>query len=209
MTADRLFPLAPTAGDRSARRRAARSAQGALPLGVWLDEPAAPYCAACGGAHLAADCPHGEALELDPDGLELVVVVPCSAGKVDTGADPIPAGELYTGSFHRFARHHAERLGARVVILSAWYGLIDVDHPVRTYEMSIDDPAARARPNIVRMQAMALGLDAALVVSFCPKRYAEVLHAAGLDVVDPLAGSRGIGDQRHRIARLERAEVLA
>lgn len=134
---------------------------------------------------------------------EVVVVIPCSGPKAPIGPlERRPAGELYTGTFHRYARHHAARLGAdRVLILSALHGLIELDHLIAAYDVTIGDPnALGSRPGIVRNQAAGLGVTR--VVSFCPNRYTEVLVAAGLDVIAPLAGSRGIGEQRGRLARL-------
>jgi len=137
---------------------------------------------------------------------EVVVVVPCSAGKVDLEFGELrPVGELYTGAFHTYARRHAERLGAdRVLILSAWHGLVPLEHLSGPYDVTIDDGAARAKPGIVRRQAAALGLlDAdVVVVSFCPNRYTAVLAEAIPDLVTPLAGAAGIGDQRGRLNRL-------
>ena len=147
------------------------------------------------------------------DAVELVVVVPCSAAKLDLDEfERRPAGEVYTGAFHRYARQHAERLGAdRVVILSALHGLIELDKLVAAYDITIgDEHAYGARPGIVRNQARQLGLtaDGVVLVSFCPNRYTAVLVDAGLGPVTPLAGARGIGEQRGRLNRLTLADLL-
>lgn len=200
----------------------------------------APYtmtatrCHTCAGEHPAAECPHGVALELDLYGAHrrLVILVPCSAAKAlpdphsvanAAGRRPtpaelaatLPAGELYTGGFHQYARRHAARLGADVVIASANAGLVDLDHQLHSYDMSIRD-AERNRTGLAQLytrtlhQARRLGLLEAntTVVSFLPKRYAHHIAAAGVPFVDALAGSRGIGEQRGRIARLTRDDLL-
>lgn len=55
----------------------------------------------------------------------LVIVIPCSGEKLDydpvaraiAGESPyVPAGELYVGAFHRYARQQAERLADEVLI---------------------------------------------------------------------------------------------
>ena len=138
---------------------------------------------------------------------ELVVVIPCSGPKAPTGKhERRPAGELYTGSFHRYARQHAERLGAdRILILSALHGLITLDKLVGAYDIKLGDEGAYGgKAGIVRNQAKGLGLLAAdvRVASFCPNRYTAVLAEAIPGLLTPLAGATGIGDQRGRLNRL-------
>ena len=158
----------------------------------------------------------GFQLSLDDVRPELVVVIPCSGDKapgIYTEAGEIfTAGERYTGQFHRYARHHAERIGAdRVLILSACYGLLRLSDLCPDYEKktpakdSIVSPPRKLAP-----QAHALGLLPAdvRVVSLCPAAYSAELLRAIPALVQPLAGSRGIGEQRGRIARLTRTDLL-
>ena len=184
----------------------------------------APYtmsptaCPACTGEHAAAECPHGVALELDLYAAgRLVIIVPCSADKapgIHTAAGELhTAGTRYTGTFHRYAREHAARLGADVVILSAALGLVALDRIAPDYDvkMSDDDSIEHGTgPRRVADQAAALGLldPGTTVVGFLPNRYAAVALAAIPHLVNPLAAARGIGDQRGRIARLTRTELL-
>lgn len=152
----------------------------------------------------------------DAPATRLVVVIPCSGDKArgiwtETG-ELHTAATRYTGTFHRFARHHAERLGAEVLILSAGYGLIGLEHLVADYDKTIDAPdSIVSTPGLVRHQALCAGLlePGTVVVSFCPAAYTRELRRAVPDLVTPLEGSRGIGEQRGRIARLERSEVVA
>ncbi|WP_322974053.1 DUF6884 domain-containing protein [Actinacidiphila oryziradicis] len=52
----------------------------------------------------------------------------------------VPAGELYTGSYHRAARRAAETLmqgarAGRVLILSARWGLVAPDERIAPYDL--------------------------------------------------------------------------
>ena len=147
----------------------------------------------------------------------VVIVVPCSAAKREqdrpAGIYSYPAGELYLGQFHTYARNHAARLGADVLILSAGSGLLELDQQIAPYDKRITDAdsiAYNAGPRIVADQVAALDLNnpETIVVSFCPAAYTAELVKAIPTLRTPLAGSRGIGEQRGRIARLTRDELL-
>ena len=147
-------------------------------------------------------------------GRRLVVVVPCSAEKraqdPAAGVYAYPAGELYLGSFHRYARTHAARLGAEVLILSAGSGLLPLDRMTPPYDKKITDKdSIISTPGLIARQAALFGLldPDTVVVSLCPAAYTAVLASAIPELVTPLAGSRGIGEQRGRIARLTRYEL--
>ncbi len=130
-----------------------------------------------------------------------VVLVPCSAGKVD---HPAAAGELYTGSLHRMARAAAGAWpGAEVLVVSGRYGFLRLDDVVEPYEQRIDGPGA-ITPAELRRQAAELIGDRT-VVALLPSAYSAAVISAGiLPSSLPLAGSRGIGEQRGRLSRLAR-----
>lgn len=163
----------------------------------------------------------GGQLELDvdtPPARRLVVVVPCSAAKrpgiLDDDGNAITAGDRYVGAFHRYARRHAARLGADVLILSALHGLVPLDRPVADYDVTIagEWSVANARGGRIKLRAQArqhgLTDPTTVVVSFCPTRYTELLLEAIPNALTPLAGARGIGEQRGRIARITREDLL-
>lgn len=158
----------------------------------------------------------GVQLSLDDVRPELVVVIPCSGEKApglrNEAGELFTAGERYTGQFHRYARHHAERLGAdRVLILSACYGLLRLSDLCPDYEKKITDKdSIVSTPGKLDHQAARLGLlaDDVRVVSLCPAAYSAELARSIPGLVQPLAGSRGIGEQRGRIARLARTDLL-
>lgn len=146
-----------------------------------------------------------------------VVVIPCGRRKLDR---PAPAGELYVGGQHRLARAAADRLvsdpavGGIVLILSAKYGLLRTEDVIAPYDVTIGDPAA-VLPSAVRAQTAGLIPRAAFggpwqVVSLLPAAYAALLDEAlrytgrEMTVTHALAGTRGIGEQRARLAALAR-----
>lgn len=153
---------------------------------------------------------HDEAVAVS----RLVMVVPCSAEKATPGPETgykLPAREMYLGSFHRYARARAEELADTVLVLSAWHGLIALDFPIVTYEVTIDHHASIVtRPSMIVHQAARHGLydPGVVTVSWCPAKYTRELARAVPGLVVPFANSRGIGDQRGRIARASRGELL-
>ncbi|WP_338673890.1 DUF6884 domain-containing protein [Streptomyces sp. SCSIO 30461] len=96
----------------------------------------APVCTCCCGVtSVAAEHP-------TPNGL--VVVACCKEKRVTT--DPIPALDLYEGWVVPLVRDRVtERSGlrARVLVLSARYGLVTADAPVSTYEQPMTEERAR------------------------------------------------------------------
>ena len=66
---------------------------------------------------------------------------PCGSRKLDHRA---PAADLYTGSYHRACRKTADALRPdRLLILSARYGLLDLDDIIEPY----DTPTAPPTPS--------------------------------------------------------------
>lgn len=138
-----------------------------------------------------------------------VVVIPCSGAKLGHAA---PAGQLYTGSLHRMARRVADALtadGGTVLILSALHGLLHLGDVVEPYDLRMGD-AASITPAQLASQARALGLaDAEHVTVLAPKAYTAAVLAVWPHAHAPLTGSRGIGDQRGRLARLLHTATFA
>jgi len=179
---------------------------------------AAVTCTECAARVLAE---HAERLaELQPaepaPAAPPVVVIPCGRAKLPHAAE---AGRLYTGSAHRMARQAAdaiaERTGARVLILSARHGLLDPSTVVEPYDetltkrRALDGPAPVARTAARQLAELA----APVVVSLAPNLYTDALaHACrvtGAQLLAPLAGSRGIGEQRGRLAAIRDGGDLA
>ena len=125
-----------------------------------------------------------------PRGPELVVIT-CGSRKLDHRA---PAGELYTGSYHRACRRAAEALEPeRLLILSSAYGLLRLDDIVDPYDTAVDDPDSITAAELVA-QAEARGvrwLDP--VVVFAGAGHVRLARAVWPHALSPLAGIGGMG----------------
>lgn len=133
-----------------------------------------------------------------------VVVIPCSAAKLDR---PAPAGELYRGSLHIMCRRAADTLtaeGGTVVVLSARYGLVPLAQVIAPYELRMGDPGSITAAEL-RAQAARLGIDRAEDVTvLAGAAYTAAARSVWSHAAAPLAGSRGIGEMRQRLAQLAR-----
>ncbi|MFF1738007.1 DUF6884 domain-containing protein [Streptomyces sp. NPDC058247] len=133
-----------------------------------------------------------------------VVVIPCSAGKrpLPEGVDELPAAQLYTGPYFAKCFEAAQAIpGARVVIVSAEYGLITPDTPIRPYEKRLDPRNVDHARH--RAQAAAMGplCHAPEVIALAGKDYADAAAAVWPHLLRPLAGA-GIGTQLQRLTRI-------
>lgn len=152
----------------------------------------------------------------------VLVVIGC--GK-DKRTEPAPAGDLYVGQHHRRARAAADALAARlpnarVMILSARHGLIELDDVIEPYDVTFTaGPRVRRGGPVVgtvgtdtiARQLRATGARA--VVALAGREYAGRLADAaariGADVVEPLAGTSGIGPQAARLRQIREGANLA
>lgn len=143
----------------------------------------------------------GDELELDAP-RPAVVVIPCGGRKAPHAA---PAGDLYVGSYHRAARRAADavaaRTGARVLILSALHGLLELDELVDPYELRMGAPGSVTADEL-RRQAVELELEDADVTILAGSAYAAAALAVWPDADVPTTGARGIGDHLALFARL-------
>lgn len=171
-----------------------------MPGGATIHAPHGSYRRgqAIGRASSAAQEAVREAIRAERAGL--LVIVPCGGAKLD---HPAPAGELYTGSYHRACRQAAERLGARrVLILSALHGLLELDEMVEPYDLRMGQPGCVDAERVGK-QARELGeLYAPNVTLLLPSAYAAVAAAVWPDAARPLVGADGMGYQLARLAAL-------
>jgi hypothetical protein len=139
----------------------------------------------------------------------ITYVIPCGGQKLDR---PAKARDLYTGSMfvHTLAAVEAEvaQLGepARVLILSAKHGLVELDTVLAPYEQRMDKPGSITAAEVTA-QAQALGIDwdgdeaPGSVYALLPRPYFARLDAA-LRALDVYAANtyddctRGIGEQK-------------
>ncbi|WP_410822140.1 DUF6884 domain-containing protein [Micromonospora sp. 050-3] len=137
---------------------------------------------------------------------DAVVIVPCGMAKLDR---PAPAGRIYTGSYHRACRRAADRIGGRLLILSARYGLLTPDTVIEPYELRMGQPGAVGVPTI-RAQARRLGIDVADTVTVLAGRdYADPVTAVWPHARRPLDGTRGMPEQLAVLAELARTPTTA
>jgi hypothetical protein len=139
-----------------------------------------------------------------------IVVVPCGARKQTRR---VPAGDMYTGSYHLTCRYAAARLAGpagTVLILSAKYGLLRLSDPIDPYELTMGQPGS-VTVDTLRQQAARLGVNRCRDVTVVAgKRYADRVSAVWPGAVRPLDGCRGMGEQLGRLARLrvENGEIV-
>ncbi|WP_327009721.1 DUF2637 domain-containing protein [Dactylosporangium sp. NBC_01737] len=135
-----------------------------------------------------------------------LIIVVCGARKADR--IEAPAGELYVGSYHRAARRAAEAIrtpGTRVMILSAWYGLVDLSDLLLRYDARLGQRYTISRDGL-REQAEQLGLlDVTDVVVLAPAPYARLARFVWPHATCPLDGTRGMGEQLRRFVALASA----
>jgi hypothetical protein len=135
-------------------------------------------------------------------------VVPCGAAKATA---PTQARDLYTSAHFRYVLDAALSLAAwdtahgapaRVLIMSARYGLVELDQVLAPYDTTIRDKDAVVA-EVLAAQAAALGIEwRDEVYCLLPSAYYARLSTAlqSLDVYpqDIYEGATGgIGDQRH------------
>ena len=136
-------------------------------------------------------------------GLPELIVVPCGARKLDRRAR---AADMYTGSYHRACRRAAEALRPdRLVILSARYGLLDLDDEIEPYDTA-HGAAGSVTADVLRDQAVRRGvaeLDPVVVLGGA--RHAALATAVCPHARTPLSGTRGMGEQMARLAAMARS----
>lgn len=132
-----------------------------------------------------------------------VIIVSCG-GRKNTTEQPVPAGEMYCGSYHVALRRAADALTvqdgtARVLILSALHGFVDLDEAIAPYDLRMGDDGSVTGEKL-RQQAADLGVLHADVTVLGPRAYVEVCRAVWPKLTDSLAGTRGIGEQLAKLA---------
>lgn len=123
-------------------------------------------------------------------------VVPCGAAKLDREA---PARDLYTSDHFRRQLRAAELAceeGDVVLVLSALYGLVELDEVLEPYDLRMDQQHSTSAYTLA-LQLRALGITE--VYALLPSKYYRRLREAG-DLVDVLVfdvyeDSRGVGHQ--------------
>lgn len=110
-------------------------------------------------------------------------------GNVNAG---YPAGELYTGRYHRSLRLAADALTDESLtrIMSALHGLVDLKRPLLPYDVTIGDGRAVPRQRLAE-HAVSLGVHDADVIFLGGRDYADMLRPAIPHLYAPLSGGMG------------------
>lgn len=137
----------------------------------------------------------------------ITYVIPCGGAKLDHAA---PARDLYIGQMFRHTLTNVTALAAgdvaaglgpvRILVLSARYGLVDLDTVLDPYDLRIGDPGS-VDVDTLTAQALALGIDwGAQVYGLLPKAYLarldQALRALDVYIQDVYEATAGIGEQR-------------
>lgn len=148
----------------------------------------------------------------------ITYVIPCGGAKL---AHAAPAAELYVGSMFRHALVNVERRAsmdedegrgpARVLILSALHGLVELDTVLAPYDLRMGDPGSVTAETLAA-QALALGIDwGSQVYAFLLREYLarldEALRTHDVYVQDVYEACRGNGDQRRVLSIVGRRDV--
>jgi hypothetical protein len=143
--------------------------------------------------------PDDHAVGLPPE----LIVIPCGARKLDHRAR---AADMYVGSYHRACRRAAEALRPdRLVILSAHYGLLDPGDEIDPYDTP-HGAAGAVTAELLRDQAARRGLtERDPVVVLGGARHVALATAVWPHALNPLSGTRGMGEQVARLAAMARA----
>ncbi|MET9584232.1 DUF6884 domain-containing protein [Streptomyces sp. NPDC006539] len=129
-----------------------------------------------------------------------LVVIPCGSRKLGRRTR---AADMYVGSYHRACRKAADALQPdQLLILSARYGLLDLDDVIEPY----DTPhgAADAIPDQVLLKQATLRdiLRLDPVVALGGAQHVSLVRTIWPHARTPLAGTRGMGEQMARLAVL-------
>lgn len=162
-------------------------------------------------AHYGSDCPQwyapvpaAPAVEPPAAAPTPVVIVPCGSRKCP---GLVRAAEKYTGPYARSARLAGEalarRTGARIITLSARYGLLEDDDLVDDYDLTMGQVGSVTAGRIAE-QAARLGITDSLVTVIAGKAYADVVSAVWPHAVRALDGCTSYGNQRARMGHLTR-----
>jgi hypothetical protein len=137
----------------------------------------------------------------------ITYVIPCGGAKLDR---PAPAAELYTGSMFRHTLAKATRRAeldqvegvgpARVLILSARYGLVELGQVLEPYDLKMTDKGSVTAQDLTE-QARRLGMEwGSQVYGLLPRAYLARLDTAlkALDVYvqDVYEGCAGLLQQK-------------
>lgn len=129
-----------------------------------------------------------------------LVVIPCGSRKLGR---PARAADMYIGSYHRACRRAAEALRPeRLLILSAGYGLLDLDDIIEPYDTPHGAAGAATAERLLEQAAERGIVHLDPVVTLGGARHTALVHTVWPYARTPLAGTRGMGEQMARLAAI-------
>lgn len=134
-----------------------------------------------------------------------LVIASCGQKKAPTKCE---AASLYTGSYAQMCLRAAWTLAddaADIRILSALHGLLSLTTKVEPYDIRLSAYNAITAEQL-HNQAAADGLLARPVIVLAGAEYTRLVREVWPHAEAPLLGSRGIGEHRHRLARIIHAK---
>jgi len=136
-----------------------------------------------------------------------LVIVPCGAAKAPF---PRPAGELYTGSYHRLTRRAADALTSsdNIRIISALHGLLPLDQVIAPYDLRFGRPGSITAEQLQEQAHQQGLLGHPDVVILTGRDYTRLAQQVWPHTRTPLAGTPSIGEQQHRLARIAAGEPI-
>lgn len=166
--------------------------------------------------HVTHDLRQAAAAEADEFGItpvypdesrDRLVIVPCGAVKA---ALPRPAGDMYLSGYHRLTRRAANALtdDANVRIVSALHGLLPLDQVIDPYNLRLGQPGSITAEQLEAQADQQGLLGHPDVVILAGRDYTGLAKQVWPHARTPLARTRGIGDQQHRLARIAAGEPL-
>lgn len=136
-----------------------------------------------------------------------LVIIPCGGAKADK---PCTAGEMYVGGYHKACQTYALALvkGDRdkVLILSAKYGLLELDDPIEPYELRMGTLGCVTSVKVYEQARDKSLLEVQTVVALGGRDYTSVVKKVWPHALTPLEGVGGIGKQLAWL--VERTKVL-
>lgn len=134
-----------------------------------------------------------------------LVIIPCGASKAPYAR---PAGNLYTGGYHRMTQRAAKALttNANIRIISALHGLLNLEQVIDPYELRLGQPGSVTADCLIAQADTQGLLSHPDVVILGGRNYSRIAQFVWPDARTPLAGTRGIGEQQHRLARIAAGE---
>jgi hypothetical protein len=143
-----------------------------------------------------------------------IVIISCGSAKAEPSRetfsyrDVIPAGQLYTGDYHKSLRVAADALTDQslIRIMSARHGLVTLKRPLHPYNTRLGDEDAVTPEQMTRHTA-TLDLDDAHVIFLGGRDYATLLTQSVPHTLVPLTG--GLGDHRAQCHAIRRSPDLA